>query len=234
MDNYLDLMMQSRLFKGFSKYDCKCIYSLMQPRCMNYIKNEVIIHEGNKVDCIGIIVRGRISCAKYDCEGKVNLMEIMECPMLLCTEIVLTSSRISPLTIISAEDSSVLFFPYNRFMENDSISDKYKIKMMNNIIHLLANDNIKKMYKIIVLSKKSLRERILMYLHLMETKRGESTFSIGMNREQFAQYLCVNRSALSNELSIMKKEGLISFDKNIFTVHNNLNIVQKYNIEVCE
>ncbi len=219
MNDYLSLVLQSKLFEGFSRLDCKIMYSLLQPRWMNFSKNEVIVNEGDIVDFIGIVRIGRIISAKFDYEGNVNLMEILECPMSLCTEVVFTTSRISPITITSAEDSTILVFSYARFME--SLPDKYRVKMLNNINHILANDNVRKMYKINVLSKKSLRDKILMYLYLMKKKTGKSSFEIRMNREQFAQYLCVNRSALSHELAIMRKEGLISFNKDMFTICKN-------------
>lgn len=223
MENDLSLIMQSKLFEGFLKSECKIIYSSLQPKLMHFKKNEVIVNGDDLVNFIGIVSSGRVTSAKYDYEGNINLMEIMERPKLICMDIVFTSSRVSPMTIISAEDSSVLVFNYDKLMVQETLPEKYRIQMLNNSIRLLANDNIRKMYKINLLTKKSLRDKILMVLHLFESRRGQSSFDIGMNREQFAQYLCANRSALSHELGVMRKDGLISFNKNIFTICRNIN-----------
>lgn len=217
--DYLSLIMKSKLFEGFSKSDCITIHSLLQPNFKDFLKNEVIVNEGDRVDYIGIVSTGRVISTKIDYDGNTHLIEILEPPMLFGMEIVTTSSRISPLTITSAEQCSILVFSYDKFMAEEALLNQYRVKMLSNIMHLLANENVKKMYKIEVLSKRSLRERIMIYLHLMERKSGEASFCIGMNREQFAQYLCVNRSALSHELSAMRKEGLISFHKNWFTIN---------------
>ena len=218
MDNYLSLMMQSKLFEGFSNSDCQTIYSLLQPNLREFSRNEIIVNEGDRVEDIGILCAGRIMSVKIDYLGNTHLMEILQRPMIFGIEIVTTPSQISPITMISTEKSSILVFSYHRFMAKDVLLDQFRVKVLNNIMHLLANENVKKMYKIEVLSKRSLRNKILIHLHLMEKKAGGSPFSIGMDREQFAQYLCVNRSALSHELSTMKKEGLIFFHKDIFTI----------------
>ena len=74
------------------------------------------------------------------------------------------------------------------------------------------------MYKTDVLSRRTLRERVTTYLSIIREKRGSDTFDIGMTQEQFAQYLCVNRSALSKELNAMRREKLIDFRKTVYTI----------------
>lgn len=86
------------------------------------------------------------------------------------------------------------------------------------MVNILSNENIRLMYKIDTLSKRSLRDRITTYLSIIREKRHVDTFDIGMTQEQFAQYLCVNRSVLSSELNKMRKEGLIDFTKSTYTV----------------
>jgi CRP-like cAMP-binding protein len=81
---------------------------------------------------------------------------------------------------------------------------------------MIADESMRKQYKIDVLYKKSLRARISTFLQHMSEKTQSPRFDIGMNREQLAQYLGVNRSALSHELSLMQQDGLIGFTKSRF------------------
>ena len=90
--------------------------------------------------------------------------------------------------------------------------------ILENIIHLLSDISIRQMYKIQVISKHGLRDRIMAHLLIMQRKRNTEVFDIRMSQEQLAQYLCVNRSALSYELNKMKKEGLIDFKKSKFKI----------------
>ena len=83
----------------------------------------------------------------------------------------------------------------------------------------ISNGNIKKEYRLAILSQKGLRERILTYLTMQASRRQTTAFAIPFSREELAAYLCVNRSALSRELSLMQEEGLITFQKNHFRLH---------------
>jgi hypothetical protein len=85
-----------------------------------------------------------------------------------------------------------------------------------NILRMLADDSMRKQYKIDVLYKKSLRSRIRIFLLHMTEKTDSPSFDIGMDREQLARFLGVNRSALSHELSLMRRDGLIVFTKSRF------------------
>ena len=80
------------------------------------------------------------------------------------------------------------------------------------------DENMKKAYRLAIMSRNGLRERILAYLTMQAAKRGTNTFTIPFSREELAAFLCVNRSALSHELSLMRQEGLLDFHKNNFSL----------------
>jgi CRP-like cAMP-binding protein len=106
-----------------------------------------------------------------------------------------------------------------RLAELEALNVKERENILNNIINLLADENIRLTYKADVLSIKGMRERIMAHLSIMQEKRGKRSFDLGMNQEQFAQYLCVNRSALSKELNRLKAEGIIAYKNNSYTVY---------------
>lgn len=92
---------------------------------------------------------------------------------------------------------------------------------MNNILKTIAHENVRKYYKIEILSRKSIRERILIYFSIQQKMKKSDTFSIPFDRQQLAEYLCVNRSALSHELSLMQKEGILKTKRNKITFFSN-------------
>ena len=89
---------------------------------------------------------------------------------------------------------------------------------MKGLTELLANDNIKKLYRIETLSQKGLRDRIMTYFHILADKSGSNIINVNMSRYQLAHYLCVNRSALSHEINEMQRDGLIEIDKKIIKI----------------
>jgi len=90
---------------------------------------------------------------------------------------------------------------------------------LENILIYIANENIRKQHKIEIISQNGLRDRILTCLRMFSRRRRSSSFAISFTREEFADYLCVNRSALSHELSKMQQEGILTFRKDHFTLH---------------
>ena len=90
--------------------------------------------------------------------------------------------------------------------------------LQRNLLTILSDGNLRKHYRLAILAQRGLRDRVLVYLTMQAERRGTPTFRIPFSREELAAFLCVNRSALSHELSRMEAEGLIRFRKNEFTL----------------
>lgn len=210
-------MLESKLFTGFDSKEYDQFIEYAQPNKKTLNKDEVLTEEGQVVDSFGILLSGKLKGAKYRYDGTLDLIEIYTGSDLVNMETVCTPTRTSPVQLSAMDDTSVMLFDRKIVDDINMPSDIYR-KIHSNIIHILANENIKKMYKIDVLYKKALRERIMVFLRHMEMRLNTSEFHIRMDREQFAQYLGVNRSALSHELSLMKKEGIIDFKKDHFNI----------------
>ncbi len=208
-------MLGSKLFDGFNKKECDRFLDFSKPTGKTLKKNEILCDDGSQVDSFGILLSGRLKGAKYRYDGTLDLIEIYTKNDIVNLETVCTTTRLSPVQISAMEDSEVLLFD-RKIINVVNLTENNFYKIHENIIHILANENIKKLYKIDVLYKKALRERIMVFLRLMESRLETSEFHIRMDREQFAQYLGVNRSALSHELSKMKKDGIIDFRKDFF------------------
>jgi CRP-like cAMP-binding protein len=112
----------------------------------------------------------------------------------------------------------VLTIPFHLIGSPSEIPDNYRCSLLKNILEMISNANMRQLYKIDILSKKSLRDRIVLYLSLQAKRKKTNDFLIPFNREEFAAYLCVDRSALSRELGRMQDEGLIQFEKNRFII----------------
>jgi CRP-like cAMP-binding protein len=211
-------MTKTRLFNGFTHEECARFRKLSQAVRRKCEEGEVLVSEGMIVDFFAIVLQGGLLCEKNDYSGRVELIQHYAPGESICLDIACTTTRRCPFRIICLKDSELLIFRYETLMNREDMPDKMYKKFNANIIHFLANENIKKLYKIDVLYKRTLREKILVFLRNMETITGKSTLHIRMDREQFAQYLGVNRSSLSHELSLMQAEGLFHFKKDCFVL----------------
>ena len=212
-------MRKTALFKGITHSACQDLLKYLAPVERKLRGKELLLDDGERTDCFWIVTSGKLQAARYHYDGKLDLLQIFTAGDVVCLDLVGTGTRKSPFQISSMADSNVFMISYDRLW-SDEVPIQVQSKLKTNIIHILSNENIRKIYKINVLYKKSLRTRIIVFLRQMYDKAGACEFDIGMDREQFAQYLGVNRSALSHELSLMAGEGMISFKKSHFRILN--------------
>ncbi len=206
----------SKLFDGFSDEDLAYLSLVLKPTTRTYLKGETVLHEGEEVCLVGVVVTGKISGLKFQLEGGAHLLRSFCSGDVLFAETIFSTFHTAHMTYIADEETTLLFFSEYFMKENNSTS--FQNKLLLNMIQILADDNIKLAYKTEVLSKRSLRQRILTFLSIMAEKRGTDRFRIRMNQEQFAQYLCVNRSALCYELNQMKRDGILAFRKDEYQI----------------
>lgn len=215
----ISMLKKTKIFQGLDGRELEKICDIVMPLEKAYAKNEIILNQGEPAQKIGILKRGSAISVKYHYDGNAQILRIYNQGEVFSLEAVNTSLSTSPVTVISQTDCEVVFIPYSKLLDSESVSDTVKKRIMTNAGEILSNELIRLAYKIDVLSKRTLRERIMTYLSLIRERNEGSTFDIGMNQEQFAQYLCVNRSVLSKELNIMRKSGLIDYKGNRFTLY---------------
>ncbi len=222
-DDHISILKRSKLFKGLSDHEIKKVYDFAMPSLKEYDKNEIIVNQGELVSKIGIIKSGTVLSVKYHYNGETQILRIYKQGEVLSLATVNTTFLTSPVTLSSQSGCSILFIPYQSLLAVDKINPAIKEIIICNNSEILSNELIRMMYKIDVLSKRTLRERVLTYLSIISEKKGRDTVDIGMNQEEFAQYLCVNRSVLSKELNCMRKCGLIDYKKNHYTLYEQAN-----------
>lgn len=189
-----------------------------------YGKGEFLFYERACVDQIGIVLFGMAAIVKQYPDGSEHLFQKLYAGYLTGMEIACTATQLSPYSTCCLSDTKILFFSYKK-LEQRASRDWISLQIQNRLLKLIASENIRKYYKINILSTRSLRERILLYLRIQQKKKGKAEFEIPFDRSQLANYLCVNRSALSKELAKMQADGLIRYQKNHFCILEERNSI---------
>jgi CRP-like cAMP-binding protein len=210
---HLECMISCGLLRYIRKADLTNACEQLNITVKKYQKNETVVHQGDIIDSICIIEEGSIRREKTYPSGDVHLVNIYEGGRIFAMEIAVSRKKTSPVDLIANEDSRVLFISL-KSIEHSA----YRDDLSRALIEMLADDNIRMNNKIQVLAERGLRDRILIYLNTVSRRHPSGEIHIKMNQEQMAQYLCVNRSALSNELNKMKREGLIDYKKSRFWI----------------
>ncbi len=216
MDGVADTLIKTKLFSGISYADADALCLHLGIQQKHHPKGTVLIDADTTVDFIGIVHSGELNSYKQGVDGFLNLIRKTRVFELFGLDVASTPRKVSPLVTVCATDAEVLTFPYARIAEPGPVPDRFRCLLLKNILELTANQNMRQLYKIDILSRKNLRERIMLYLMLQAKRKKTDDLLLPFNREEFAAYLCVDRSALSRELGRMKAEGLIDFEKNRF------------------
>lgn len=219
MDSLLEILKKTELFVTLP--DVVLTEEILpHSQLQTYRKGQFLIEPQQRMNKFGVILSGKVQILHLFPEGNYSLMSVLGPGEILGADLICTKSQLSPYHALAASGARVVFFPAELLTAPGHIREPWRQDVVRQLLLLISQENMKKEYRLAILSQKGLRERIVTYLTMQSARRQQSTFTISFSREELAAYLCVNRSALSHELSRMQQEGLISFHKNVFTLHN--------------
>ncbi len=206
------------LFEGIKSDEITRLLSCLDIRHRSFPKGTTIIHEGDQVEFIGVILIGFIQIVRTDINGNRMIQSGFGSGALFAESFVCAGIVQSPVSVVAVEDSEILFIPYKKMMHSCKQTCSFHYQLIENMLKVIALKNLGLNGKIEILSKRTLREKILTYLQQEKRKNRSVSFNIPFSRNELADYLCVDRSSLSRELGFLQNEGLISFERNLFTL----------------
>lgn len=216
MRRIFDAIKDNPLFIGIGYGDFEKMYHCIEARTQNYRKDDIILMSGDAVNSVGLILSGSIKIIKEDANGNATILTELAVSELFGETFAWVGVNHSPVTVQASEETEVLFINYKKIISVCSSTCGFHAKLIENMLRLIAKKNLLLNQKIDILSKRTTREKLLMFFDL---QRGlAKKFTIPYNREEMARYLCVDRSAMSNELCKMRDQGLIHFNKNEFEI----------------
>lgn len=214
MKDFFEVAKHNPLFQGIAYSDFEKMLTCLGARTIRYHKDEVILLSGDTISFVGLILQGSVRLIKEDVEGRIAILSEQSVSEVFGEVFACAGISQSPVTILAAEEAEVLFIDYKRIITTCTAACPFHTMLIENMLKLVAVNNLMLSQKIDILSKRTTREKLLQYF---EMQRGVAKkFTIPFNREELAHYLCVDRSAMSNELCKMRNEGLIDFHRNEF------------------
>lgn len=217
METTLAVLKQCRLFQELEPEELERDI-LPHGKLREFEKQSAVIEPGDRVDWFAVVLRGRVQISQIFSDGTASLMDALGPAYTLGTDLMGTRSRRSPYYAVAGTAVRLLRFSGELLLEPGALPEPRRLALCRRLLTLVSDDNLRKHYRLAILSQRGLRDRVLVYLTMQAERRGTSTFRVPFNREELAAFLCVNRSALSHELVRMEREGLIRFRKNEFTL----------------
>lgn len=206
---------KSRLFLGMTTKELSTCLDLLEAKEKKYRKDDIILHAGDKTSAIGMVLSGSVTIESNDVWGNCTVLshvgkgQYFAETYALLGEVLLVDVRAN-------EDCNILFCNIRNLLDDSKKSSSLKEKLLKNILIISSQKNLVLSGRSFHTSPKSCRGRLLSYLNAIALQTGSREFDIPFNRQQLADYLNLERTNMSKELSHMKDEGLIEYKKSHF------------------
>jgi CRP-like cAMP-binding protein len=216
--SHIEVLKKSPLFSNFTTKDINELLSCLGAYELEYKKDEMVLLEGDNIDSIGIILSGYGHSIKNDRSGKTVIVTRLTPGSPIGILLASNQNRKSPVSVQALEDLDVLFIPFLNAIRKCTRLCRRHEKLLLNIFENISEKAMILHDRNDCLIKSTIREKVLTYLSITSKEKESQSFSIPFDRKTMAEYLNVDRSALSRELSKMKQDGLIDYYKNQFTL----------------
>lgn len=216
--DYETILPDNPLFSGVNPKDISAMLLCLNAVICSYEKYEVIVHEGDNADRIGIVIKGEASVLQDDIHGNRTLFRKLSSGDSFGEAYSCALSNAYPMTVQSDSESIVLFLKTEQIFSHEHFCQFQGI-LIRNLLHIIAEENVSMNRRLSSTMHKTTREKLLSFLYDERKRVQKDTFVISMDRQQLADYLGVERSALSAVISTLTKEGILSSNRNTFTLY---------------
>lgn len=203
-----------KLFNNLNDFELEEVKNFLSD--IKVYKNKTtIFNVGDNIKNFGILLSGQVELEVDDDFGNKTILSKLTAPALFAESVLISGVKEIPLSVVTSGEAEIIFFDYNSFL-GKNLKSKEKVK--DNLIKILAGKNLFMRDKLNLLTLPTARAKILYYLSNEARKNGSKYFTLDFNITELAQYLNLNRSSLSRELSKLKKEGLIDYHNKTFRI----------------
>ncbi|MBQ8057864.1 MAG: Crp/Fnr family transcriptional regulator [Ruminococcus sp.] len=218
MNKYIDILKHTTMFSGISESDIQTMTSCLNANFKEYKKGEYIFRQGEYLDHFCVLISGSVHIQSDDYWGNRSIVSQVKPSQMFGESYAVSGSSAVLTDAVATSDCVVAFFNVKKLMTVCPHACSFHSAVIQNLLIALTHKNRALMQKLTHISKRTTREKLISYLSNESKLNGSNSFSIPFNRQQLADFLSVDRSAMSNELCKMRDEGLLTFDKNNFTL----------------
>lgn len=218
MKNYIPVLKRTKLFAGVAEEEIGAMLSCLDARLHEYKKGEYVLRQGEHMSFITVLVDGELHIQRDDYWGNRAIIIPIAVGEMFGEAYIAPESGALLNDVVAVEDSAVIFFDVKRIITVCSSACRFHSMVVQNLFFAISEKNRKLVQKLGHMSKRSTREKLISYLSEESKRQNSARFTIPFNRQQLADFLSVDRSAMSNELCKMRDEGLLRFEKNSFTL----------------
>lgn len=209
---------QTALFKQVSSQQVERMVECLGAQLRSYAKGEYICHAGESVKALGLVLRGSVRIENNDVWGNTTVLSVVEKGSVFVEEYAALSDEPLLVDVVAAQDCEVLFIDTIRICSTCERRCPWHTTVNRNLLGIIAEKNLILTRRISHSAPRTIHAKLLSYLSTQALRQGSDEFDIPFTRQQLADYLCVDRSALCTELGKIQKEGLLETRRNHFVL----------------
>lgn len=218
MEQYLSKISRCPLFARISRDDILQALKLLSAKVVHFEKGSIILHQGTAPRIFGIVLEGSAHILSCDVSGNHTLVSALYPSDLFAEAFAFSGISALPVSVVAAQECTVLMLDHSRMSAHRQSEFPSHPLLIVNLLRIISNKNLQLSQKIGILSQRTTQDKLIAYLLTQQKLSGSPRFTIPLDRQELADYLCVDRSAMSAEISKMKKAGLIACHKNEFEI----------------
>ena len=212
------ILADSTLFTGIRSAEIAAMLHCLSPRRRSYGAGETILRAGDLALEMALVLEGSVRLERVDAWGERRILERFGPGECFAEAYACVEGEPLLIDVVAASDCNILFMDTARLLRVCPTACAYHARILRNLLTETAKKNILLSRRIRLIAPHTIRERLLAYLSGEALRRGTRSFVIPFDRQQLADYLAVERSALSAELSKMRRDGLIECERSRFTL----------------
>lgn len=215
MKKYLEILRNCKLFENIADENLLAMLRCLGAEVRSYTKNQNIFTEGERASHMGILLSGTAQIIRVDFYGNRSIVTNIEPPQLFGESFACTETKSIPVNVIAEKDCEVMRIESRKMLHPCCNICEFHSRMIVNLMKEIAAKNMLLNQKIEIISRRTTREKLMTYL-LIQAKKHGSSFTIPYDRQELADFLEVDRSGLSAEISKLRKENAIECKRNFF------------------
>ena len=216
MDQLFSAIEKCPLFEGIAQSDFYGMLSCLNGRVLEMKKGTPVIHEGEETHWIGVILSGSVQLIREDYYGVRSVLSHIGPAQIFGEAYAFSDAQALPVSVVPDRDGKVLMLDSRRIASCCANACDFHNRMIFNLLRLVANKSLMLHQKIEITSKRTTRQKLMSYLAFQAKLQNSNSFTIPFDRQALADYLEVDRSGLSVQISQLRKEGILESEKNYF------------------
>lgn len=222
MEKYFDLILTNPLFSGISKESLKSLLSCLSARITEIPKGDPVFLEGDPAGFIGLVLEGAVQIVRDDFYGNRSLLTLAQAGDLFAEAFACANVETMPVSGYAIQNSKILWLNCRRMLTVCTNACGFHSMLVQNLLQVVAQSNLLLGRKIQFMSGKTTREKLMTYLLDQAKQAGSRDFTIPLDRQALANFLGVERSAMSAEISKLRADGILESKGSWFCLRRSL------------